>query len=138
MPPTPQPSGGFLAPPVLFASLPGPTRKRTPSAYCYRLAYRNPEPAVPGCALLWEVFGGRSTYQIALEREPTGGLRWHCTCADAIYRGESGPGPHTCKHVRGLQALGRERGAPAAATAAGAGEEAGPDPRQSLCSGAGD
>jgi hypothetical protein len=108
----------------LFASLPGPTRKRTPSAYCYRLAYRNPEPAVPGCALLWEVFGGRSTYQIALEREPTGGLRWHCTCADAVYRGESGP--HTCKHVRGLQALGRQRGAPAAACA---GEEAGADPR---------
>ena len=32
-------------------------------------------------------------------------MRWHCSCADAVYRGESRA--HQCKHVRGLQALGR-------------------------------
>jgi hypothetical protein len=91
---------------VVFTSLPGPTRKRAPSAYCYRLVYRNPEPNVAGCMLLWDVHGGREPYQIALERQTGGRLRWHCTCADAIYRGEDEP--HTCKHVRGLQALGRQ------------------------------
>ena len=49
-------------------TLPGPTRKRKPSPYLYRLTYRNPEPAVPGCTLLWDVLGGRTTYQVALER----------------------------------------------------------------------
>src|SRR5207248_1565965 len=82
-------------------------RKRTPSDYCYRLAYRNPRPDEPGCALLWEVVGGRLEYQIALERQPSGALRWHCTCADAVYRGEDAP--HVCKHVRGLLALGPAR-----------------------------
>jgi hypothetical protein len=95
----------LLAASVVFASLPGPTRKRVPSAYRYQLTYRNPEPNRPGCVLLWDVHGGRQPYQIALEREPAGTLRWHCTCADAVYRGEDAP--HTCKHVRGLQALGR-------------------------------
>jgi hypothetical protein len=90
---------------VVFASLPGPTRKREPSPYCYRLSYRNPQPHEAGCILLWDVYGGRQEYQIALERETTGKLRWHCTCADAVYRGEDAP--HTCKHVRGLQTLGR-------------------------------
>jgi hypothetical protein len=94
-----------LGPAVLFASLPGPTRRRRPSPYCYSLTYRNPEPGEAGCALLWEVSGGREVYQIVLEREPRGTLRWHCTCADAVYRGEDAP--HTCKHVRGLRALGR-------------------------------
>ncbi len=92
-------------PTVLIASLPGPTRKRAPSAYHYRLTYRNPEPAAAGCVLLLEVVGGRLDYQIALERQPSGALRWHCTCADAVYRGEGAP--HVCKHVRGLLALGR-------------------------------
>lgn len=92
-------------PTLVFTTLPGPTRKRTHSRYAYRLTYRNPEPAAVGCALLWEVFGGRLDYQIALEREADGTMRYHCTCADAIYRGESAP--HICKHVRGLQALGR-------------------------------
>ena len=96
----------FLAPTVLFASLPGPTRKRQPSPYCYRLTYRNPNAAEVGCSLLWEVYGGREIYQITLEREPGGGLCWHCTCADAVYRGEDAP--HLCKHVRGLQAFGRK------------------------------
>jgi hypothetical protein len=91
--------------------LPGPTRKRRHSAYCYRLTYTNPEPERPGCTLLWEVDGGRLPYQIVLERQPNGGLRWHCTCADAVYRGEDGR--HLCKHVRGLQALGRGETPPA-------------------------
>src|SRR5262245_20737072 len=90
---------------VVFASLPGPTRRRQLSPYCYRLSYRNPHPHETGCVLLWDVYGGRQEYQIALEREATGKLRWHCTCADAVYRGEDVP--HICKHVRGLQALGR-------------------------------
>src|SRR4051812_38600298 len=85
--------------------LPGPTRKRTRSPYCYRLTYRNPHPGAAGCALMWEVAGGRTAYQIVLERGGRGELRWHCTCADAVYRGENAP--HVCKHVRGLQALGR-------------------------------
>src|SRR5579872_7400281 len=85
--------------------LPGPTRKRMPSPYRYRLTYRNPHPGEPGCALLWEIAGGRLPYQIALERGRRGDLRWHCTCADAVYRGENEP--HVCKHVRGLRELGR-------------------------------
>jgi hypothetical protein len=96
----------LLASTTVFASLPGPTRKRAPSAYRYQLMYRNPEPNHPGCVLLWDVHGGREAYQIALERESGGTLRWHCTCADAVYRGEDTP--HTCKHVRGLQRLGRQ------------------------------
>jgi len=99
-------SNRLLAAGVVFANLPGPTRKRAPSAYCYRLTYRNADPAEPGCVLLWEVDGGRQPYQIALERESTGSLRWHCTCADAVYRGEDAP--HRCKHIRGLQALGHQ------------------------------
>ena len=95
-------------PTIVFTTLPGPTRRRTHSPYGYRLTYRNPEPNAPGCALLWDVYGGRLPYQIALEREPNGNLRYHCTCADAVYRGESAP--HVCKHVRGLQALGRPAG----------------------------
>lgn len=95
----------LLATGELCASLPGPTRKREPSSYCYRLTYRNPRPDGAGCVLLWHVSGGREGYQIALERETTGLLRWHCTCADAVYRGEDAP--HVCKHVRALQALGR-------------------------------
>jgi hypothetical protein len=105
--PTPSAAGPLPAPAELFTSLPGPSRKRTPSPYCYRLTYRNPEPEAVGCALLWDVFGGRLPYQVALERQPGGSLRWHCTCADAVYRGEYRP--HVCKHVRGLQAQGRRR-----------------------------
>jgi hypothetical protein len=91
---------------VIVATLPGPTRRRTAVSYSFRLTYRNPDPASPGCALLWEVDGGRLSYQIALEREEGGGLQWHCTCADAVYRGEDCP-HHRCKHVRGLLRVGR-------------------------------
>jgi hypothetical protein len=106
MPSTPYFPHRLLASNVVFTSLPGPTRKRLPSAYRYALTYRNPEPTAAGCLLLWDVQGGREPYQIALERERGGELRWHCTCADAVYRGEDEP--HVCKHVRGLRALGRQ------------------------------
>jgi hypothetical protein len=96
---------GRLTSSVVYTLLPGPTRKRVRSPYRYRLIYRQPDPAQPGCLLLWEVDGGRLPYQIALEREDNGQLCYHCTCADAIYRGENQP--HTCKHVHGLLALGR-------------------------------
>jgi hypothetical protein len=102
-----------VSPEVFFTALPGPTRKRTPSPYCYRLTYQNGDESAPGCILSWDVLGGREIYQIALERLASGQLRWHCSCADAVYRGENQP--HACKHVRGLQALGR--GKPAAAGA---------------------
>jgi len=93
-----------LLPGVVFTSLPGPTRKREPSPYCYRLTHRG-EAGGEGCVLLWDVMGGRDIYQVALERLPGGKLRWYCTCADAVYRGESRP--QACKHVRGLQTTGR-------------------------------
>jgi hypothetical protein len=85
---------------IFHALLPGPSRRRTRAPYRYRLIYRTQEPGEPGCALLWEVEGGRMSYQIAVEREETGGLRYHCTCPDAVYRGENAP--HVCKHVRAL------------------------------------
>jgi hypothetical protein len=97
-----------LAPAVLFAALPGPTRKREPSPYCYRLTYQCNDPAAPGCVLMWDVLGGREEYQIVLERRQGGALCWHCSCADAVYRGDAGP--HQCKHVKGLQGVGRGRG----------------------------
>jgi hypothetical protein len=100
--------GRTACPSVVFSLLPGPTRKRMPSPYCYRLTYCSPDPAAPGCALLWDVLGGRLIYQVALERRGSGALRWHCTCADAVYRGERAP--HVCKHVRGLLEQGRPRG----------------------------
>lgn len=95
-----------LPPEVVITSLPGPTRKRIASPYCYRLTYQNDDPAATGCALLWDVMGGRDIYQVALERQANGQLRWHCTCADAVYRGENRR--EGCKHVRGLQAMGRQ------------------------------
>src|SRR5262245_59293988 len=86
-----------LAATTLFAVLPGPDRKRRPSTYRFRLTFMNPQPAQPGCVLLWDVAGGRLGYQIALERQESGDLHWHCSCADSIYRGEDQP--HVCKHV---------------------------------------
>jgi hypothetical protein len=89
------------APPVvLFTLLPGPSRKRTPHRYGYRLTYRAAEEGAVGCVLMWDVFGGRQAYQIALERNEAGTLHCHCTCADAVYRAENDG--RFCKHVRGL------------------------------------
>ena len=90
---------------VFFSRLPGPSRQRTPSPYCYRMTYRNEDAHDHGCVFLWDVMGGRDIYQVALEREGDGGFRWHCTCADAAYRGEKRP--HACKHVKGIRAMGR-------------------------------
>ena len=87
-----------------FIVLPGADRKRHPSVYRYQLTYANPGLDEAGCAQLWEVAGGRSVYQLALERQESGELRWHCTCADAVYRGENEP--HVCKHIRGLLSMG--------------------------------
>ena len=86
---------------ILIAVLPGPDRKRTQSIYRYRVAFRGPD-GDRGCVALWEVSGGRQAYQVALERDDAGRLHWHCTCADAVYRGELEP-DHVCKHVRALR-----------------------------------
>ena len=91
----------YLAASTFHAPIPGPDRKRTISPYLYRVTYCNDDGEEPGCALAWEVTGGRISYQIALERVEDGHLRWYCTCADAVYRGR------ICKHVRGLIGLGR-------------------------------
>jgi hypothetical protein len=84
--------------------LPGPDRKRTSKSYHYHLTFRRHQTEAPGCLMTWHVRGGRLPYQIALERQEHGTLRVHCTCADAIYRGEQ-PG-HRCKHVEGFLQVG--------------------------------
>ena len=93
-----QPRPGFGA---MMVALPGPDRKRTLAVYRFRVTYRSPSPVEPGCVMTWEVSGGRLPYQVALERTASGKQRWHCSCADAVYRGEDDPS-HACKHVRGL------------------------------------
>jgi hypothetical protein len=69
--------------------------------YHYQVSYRNSNPQEPGCVATWEVLGGREQYQISLEFTEVGELRWHCTCPDAVYRGELSK-DHRCKHVLGL------------------------------------
>jgi hypothetical protein len=90
---------------ILNVFLPGPDRKRSRSNYSYRVTYSNPNRIEPGCLMSWEVLGGRMPYQIALELGEEGNLRFHCTCADAVYRAEEEG--RFCKHVRGLLHLGR-------------------------------
>ena len=85
---------------TILARLPGKDRKRQPALYEYRVTYRSPDQQV-GCLMTWEVTGGRDSYQIALEKTDSGDHTWHCTCADAIFRGDNDP-THRCKHVRGL------------------------------------
>lgn len=89
---------------VVTLILPGPDRKRSHSLYHYRVTYRNPENADSGCVMTWEVAGGREPYQISVERKDDGEIVWHCTCADAVYRGED-PHKHVCKHVEGITQL---------------------------------
>jgi hypothetical protein len=101
---------------LVFALLPGPDRKREERAYYYFLTYRNPVEDGTGCVMLWEVSGGRMAYQIALERDEAGTLRFHCTCADAVFRGETEG--HLCKHVRGLLDLRQPTELPECATSA--------------------
>lgn len=84
--------------------LPGSDRKRTATPYHYRLTYRNSRRDAAGCLMMWEVCGGRASYQLALERDEAGRSRWHCTCADAIFRAENEG--RLCKHIRGLLQLG--------------------------------
>ena len=91
---------------VLHTELPGPDRKRQPKDYRYRLAYRNPDPDAIGCVMLWEVRGGRTPYQIAIERDERGLMQAHCTCADAVFRAEAEG--RFCKHVRGFLQSGLE------------------------------
>jgi hypothetical protein len=91
---------------AVLTVLPGPDRKRSASPYSYRLTYRNPDPSAHGCVMAWEVHGGRSAYQIAVERHAADELRVFCTCADAVYRGEVEG--HVCKHVTGFLHIGRE------------------------------
>lgn len=95
---------------LVITPLPGPDRKRTVRPYLYRVAYRHDEPEEPGCLMLLMVDGGREEYQVALERTEEGQLQWHCTCPDAIYRGESEG--KTCKHVKGILAVGRPTAGP--------------------------
>lgn len=89
---------------LMVLALPGPDRKRNLAPYYFRYSYYNPLLNEPGCVATWEVIGGRDTYQISLERTKREKLSWHCTCPDAVYRGEQKPG-HRCKHVQGLQNL---------------------------------
>jgi hypothetical protein len=107
MEPTTIPFDSYLAASAFFAPLPGPDRKRRVRPYLYRVTYCSRDPDEVGCAMTWEVIGGRLCYQVALERQKSGRLRWHCTCADAVFRCEN-QGKH-CKHVKGLLALGRPR-----------------------------
>jgi hypothetical protein len=81
--------------------LPGADRLRSLTLYQYRVTYKNTDPHELGCVMTWDVTGGRLLYQVAAERLASGELRWHCTCADAVYRGENNP-HHCCKHVQGL------------------------------------
>jgi hypothetical protein len=90
---------------ILFTHLPGPDRKRSRTRYGYRLTYRDPDQKAVGCALTWEVSGGRIPYQIALERDAAGNVKLHCTCADAVFRAEDKG--QFCKHVRGLLQFGK-------------------------------
>jgi hypothetical protein len=50
-------------PSLVLTLLPGPSRQRLETVYSYRLTYRQPEAAGAGCVMLWEVSGGRLTYQ---------------------------------------------------------------------------
>jgi hypothetical protein len=113
------PFNSYLTASIFFSAVPGPDRKRTIRPYLFRVTYCNTDPFEVGCAMTWEVTGGRLSYQIALERERNGDLRWHCTCADAIFRAEN-EGRH-CKHVKALLSLGRSRPQEHSATTAKAG-----------------
>lgn len=86
---------------VIAVALPGPTKKREPAEYRFRVTYRGTELHAPGCLMTWEVRGGRVPYQLALERTERGDTRWHCTCADFEFRGDDHP-RYACKHVSGL------------------------------------
>lgn len=96
-----QPRANFA---IVTVVLPGPTRKREPAPYQFRVTYRNPDPTEPGCIATWAVTGGRDEYQIAAERTTDGNTEWHCTCPDAVYHADH-HNAHRCKHVQGLMGL---------------------------------
>lgn len=83
-------------------TLPGPDRWRSPTDYQYTVTYRSPDGKIPGSLMTWQVDGGRLSYQVVLELTDSGQRKWHCTCADAIYRGSP---EHECKHVQALRAV---------------------------------
>ena len=91
----PRPTRGVIAVPMR-----GPTRKQDEAEYRFRVTYRGTASQEPGCLMTWEVTGGRTPYQLALERTDSGDTRWHCTCADFVYRGDHPR--YRCKHVGGL------------------------------------
>jgi hypothetical protein len=97
--------GATPRPGTMVTLLPGSGRTRAAAPYSYRVTYRNPHPDEPGCVLLWEVTGGRTAYQIALERDEQRNLRLHCTCADAVFRAEDEG--RFCKHIHGLLQFNR-------------------------------
>lgn len=88
----------------MLTVLPGPDRKRQPHIYSIHRRYQAENPKAIGCVASWAVLGGREEYQVDLERDEAGNCHWHCTCADAVYRGETQPG-HVCKHVRAIRAF---------------------------------
>lgn len=81
-------------------NLPGPNRRRVPTVYDYVRTWHNPDRKAVGCLDVWEVHGGRDTYQIAVEQLAGGWRRWTCTCPAAVYTAE--PLGRACKHVLGL------------------------------------
>lgn len=87
---------------VLVTLVPGPDRRSTPKPYQFRIVYRSSSREI-GCVMTWLVLGGRQPYLVTLECTSTGHTRWHCTCTDAVYRGEDRP-DYRCKHIRGLTA----------------------------------
>jgi hypothetical protein len=68
--------------------------------YTFRRVFTAHPGAGEGCLGVWEVHGGHDRYQIALEAGVGGWRRWHCTCPDAIFRGERLG--RACKHVIAL------------------------------------
>ena len=65
----------------------------------FRLTYRSRDPKADRLYAALGRIRRRSEYQIAVEREEGGCVRWHCTCADWVYRNEDFP-DYQCKHIR--------------------------------------
>ena len=96
--------------PTLLTLLPGITRKRLPHVYQFRRTYTRTPGDDTTCLATWDVLGGREPYQIASEQTSNGDVLWHCTCADATFRGTTKY--YRCKHVRGLLELANELALP--------------------------
>lgn len=83
-----------MAKAVMVCVLPGPDRKRTDHLYRFRMVHKG-DPSDP-CQQVWQVDGGRQTYQVVLNHK---GM-WECSCAAGVYS-KSGP----CKHAKCLMAF---------------------------------